>query len=365
MNRIGISLYLDYMPVEQCCNLIDQASELGYTDIFTSFNFEEYTFPGQRNDSKSDRKKLFDHAAEKNMVFHVDITRNLLISMGGTPEDLSCFKEIGIPVIRLDGGFSDEEIAVMTKNDLGIMIEDNLANYILVERTLNAVKEKGNLNHYSACLNFYPRNDTGLDLDEAVKTAEVFKKAGCQTGAFIGSLYSPTQMNSTSRATPSIEVHRYLPADIQLAELLCTGAFDFILFGDSEPRDDELKQCAHVLNCFKNGYIEVPCYFEDIDPEIIAQLKSITFLSRIDRSAKVIRGTQSRGLMMEPYNTIERKPYSITLDNDTSNQYSGEMQIVLEHLPAERFINVIGYVKPYAIRLLKQIHDKPIRFKLK
>ena len=299
------------------------------------------------------------------MIFHVDITRNLLISMGGSPEDLSCFKEIGIPVIRLDGGFSDDEIAVMTKNGLGIMIEDNLANYILIERTLDAVKEKGNLNQYSACLNFYPRNDTGLDLEEAVKAAENLKKAGCQTGAFIGSLYSPTQMNSTSRATPSIEAHRYLPADIQLAELLCTGAFDFILFGDSEPRSDELEQCAHVLDCYRNGYIEIPCYFDDIDPKIISQLKDITFLSRIDRSARVIRGTQSRGIIMEPYNTIEREPLSITLDNNTSNQYSGELQIVLEPLPAERFVNVIGHVRPYAATLLKHIHDKPIKFRLK
>ncbi|MBR0137304.1 MAG: DUF871 family protein, partial [Erysipelotrichaceae bacterium] len=362
---IGISLYLDYMPVEQCCRLIDQASSLGYTDIFTSFNFEEYTFPGKRNDSKGDRRKLFDYAAGRNMVFHVDITRNLLISMGGRPEDLSCFMEIGIPVIRLDGGFSDDEITVMTKNSLGIMIEDNLANYPLIERTLEAVKEKGNLDQYSACLNFYPRNDTGLDIDEAVKAAENLKKAGCQTGAFIGSLYSPTQMNSTSRATPSIEAHRYLPADIQLAELLCTGAFDFILFGDSEPRCDELHSCAHVLECYKEGYVEIPCWFDDIDPDIIARIKDITFLSRIDRSAKVIRGTQSRGIVMKPYNTIERNPLTITLDNDTSNQYTGELQIVLEPLPAERFINVIGYVRPYAARLLKHIHDKPIKFKLK
>ncbi len=363
MSTIGISLYLDYYSIDECKKMLDRAASLGYRECFTSFNFEEYLFPGKRNDSLEDRKELLAYANEKGIRFHVDITRNLLYKMGGSIDDLSCFKELGVPIIRLDGGFSVEETAQLTRNKEGILIEDNLSNYVLMRMTLPVVKEKGNLNQYLGCLNFYPRNDTGLDLEEAVEMAKELQSYGCKAGAFISSLYSPTEMNDTSRGTPSIEAHRLLPAEIQLSELLCCG-FDYVLFGDSNPSEEELKAVAQTHKCFEEGYVEIPCYFEDIDPAIINKIKDLTFLSRIDHSEKVIRGTESRRTLMEPYHTIERNRFCITMDNTLSNQYAGELQICLEDLPAQKYVNVIGQVKPYATRLLKYIHKNPIKFKL-
>lgn len=364
MSTIGISLYLDYYSLDQCKIMIDKASKLGYKEIFTSFNFEEYFFPGKRNTSIKDKKSLFSYAKEKGMRFHVDITKKLLYKMGGNVNDLSCFKELGIPVIRLDGGFTFEEIAILTTNNLGIMIEDNLSNYYLIEKSLPIIKEKGNLKQYCGCLNFYPRNNTGLKIKEAVEIANKMKEYGCATGAFISSLVSPTEMNNTSVGTPSIEAHRYLPSFIQVSELLCTKAFDYILFGDSNPSDYELKSVAHAYNCFNQGYIELPCYFEKINSQIIDKIKSTKGLSRIDRSSQVIRLTSTRGIEIAPENTILRNKYCITIDNTLSNQYKGEIQICLTELPAERFVNVIGQVKPYAYRLLKYIHEDVIYFKL-
>lgn len=364
MNTMGISLYLDYYSLDECKAMIDRASKLAYKEIFTSLNFEEYLFPGKRNNSEKEKKQLLEYAKEKGMSFHADITKKLLYKIGGNIDDLSCFVKLNIPVIRLDGGFSPAEIAAMTKNKLNIMIEDNLSNYISIKETLKEVLKSGNPKQYSGCLNFYPRNDTGLNLDEAVNMAKQLKEAGCKTGAFIGSLYSPTEMNNTSTATPSIEDHRHLPAYIQATELLCTKAFDFLTFGDSNPSLSELKEVAHVFKCFSKGYIEIPCYFEDINKETLKKIKSLSYLSRIDHSAYVIRGAEARGIRLEPYNTINRTKYSITMDNTLSNQYVGELQIVLKELPPERFINVIGTVKPYATHLLKYIHQDLIKFKL-
>lgn len=363
MSTIGISLYLDYYSIDECKRMVDRAASLDYRECFTSFNFEEYLFPGKRNDSLEDRKELIAYANRKGIRFHVDITRNLLYKMGGSIGDLSCFKELGIPVIRLDGGFSAEETAQLTRNKEGILIEDNLSNYVLMRMTLPVVKEKGNLNQYLGCLNFYPRSDTGLDLEEAVEMANELQSYGCKAGAFISSLYSPTEMNDTSRGTPSIEAHRLLPAQIQLSELLCNG-FDYVLFGDSNPSEEELKTITHTHKCFEEGYVEIPCYFDDIDPAVIRKIKGLTFLSRIDHSEKVIRGTESRRTLIEPYHTIERNRFCITMDNTLSNQYAGELQICLEDLPAQKYVNVIGQVRPYAIRLLKYVHKNPIKFKL-
>lgn len=365
MKTIGISLYLDYYSLEQCKKMIDNASKLGYKEIFTSFNFEEYTFPGAKKISPKEKKALMNYANSKGMSFHVDITKNLLYKMGGTVDDLTCFKDLGIPVLRLDGGFTPEDIATLTKNKQGIMIEDNLCNYEYLRKIMKVVKEKGNLKQYSACLNFFPRNDTGLNLDDAIEIANEMHELGCKTGAFIGSLLSPTEMNNTGTGTPSIEDLRFLPSYIQMYELLCTNAFDFILFGDSNPTQDELVEVANAYKCFKKGYVELPCYLENLDKDVMKKLKSLTFFSRQDYSDKVIRGCESRKIIVEPFNTIEREKYSITMDNKLSNQYSGELQITLADLPAARNINVIGMVKPYARRLLKYIHHDIVSFKIK
>lgn len=364
MNTIGISLYLDYYPLEQCKKMIDRASKLGYKEIFTSFNFEEYVFPGKRNNSSSDKKKLMEYAAKKGMRFHIDITKNFLLKVGGNVNDLSYFKKMNIPFIRLDGGFTSQEIAIMTKNDLGIIIEDNLSNYDRVENTLNEVIKNGNTKQYCACLNFFPRNYTGSIFAEAIKIAKKFKDAGCLTGGFISSLYSPTEMNDTSVGTPSIEAHRYIPSHIQLTEFLCTGVFDYILFGDSNPSDDELQNVSHAYKCFKKGYIEIPCYFDDLSNDVLKKIKSLSYVSRVDHSECVIRCCEARGIKIEPHNTLNINKYSITMDNTLSNQYTGEIQIALKDLPAQRFVNVIGQVKPYATRLLDYVHVKEIRFKL-
>ena len=365
MKTIGISLYLDYYSLDQCKKMIDEASKLGYKEIFTSFNFEEYIFPGAKKISAKDKKSLMTYAASKGMRFHVDITRNLLYKMGGTVEDLTCFKELGIPVLRLDGGFTADEIATLTHNKQGVMIEDNLSNYESMKKTTAVVKEKGNLKQYSACLNFFPRNDTGSNLDDAVKAANELKKLGCLTGGFIGSLLSPTEMNNTGTGTPSIEALRYLPSYIQMYELLCTDAFDFVLFGDSNPTKQELEEVARAYKCYKKGYVELPCYLEPLDKNVLKKLKDLTYVSRVDWSDKVIRGTESRRIMVEPYNTIYREKYSVTMDNNLSNQYAGELQITLDDLPAARNINVIGVVKPYARRLLPYIHHNAVAFKIK
>jgi len=365
MNTIGISLYLDYYSLEECKKRIDNAAKLGYKEIFTSFLFEEYSFPGAKAHSDKEKKALMDYAHEKGMVFHIDSTKNLLKKMGGTIDDLTCFKKLNVPVIRLDGGFTNEEIATLTNNKQGIIIEDNLCNYEAIRERIKVVKQKGNLKQYQACLNFYPRNNTGLVLQEAVQIAKEFKELGCKTGAFISSLVSPTQMNDTGIGTPSIEAFRYLPSYIQMYELLCTKAFDFILFGDSDPSKKELEEVARAYKCFKKGYIELPCYFDDVDPAALRKLKSLTYLSRCDYPEKLIRGCEARGIKVEPYNTIEIKKYSITVDNILSNQYTGELQIALEDLPASRNVNVIGQVRPYATGLLKYIHKDVVKFKLR
>jgi len=89
-------------------------------------------------------------------------------------------------------------------------------------------------------------------------------------------------------------------------------------------------------------------------------------LSRPDQAESMIRATQTRKrLEIQPYNTIHRPSYAITLDNNRSNRYEGECQIMLKDLEPSLVANVIGQVKPYGKRLVEQVKSRSLPFKLR
>jgi len=368
MQKIGISLYADYYSLEECQQKIDYVKKLGYTEIFTSLNFAEYGFPNAKENIIDKQTKLLKYAQENGMRVHADITKNLIIQLGGSVNDLSCFADMSLPVIRLDSGFTDDEVAEMTKNPHGIIIEENMSNYATAKQRVLAVASAGNLKQLCGCHNFYPRVDTGIKLEDAIEKARFYHSYGLETGIFIGSLYSETEMNDKGSSVMTLEDHRYRPSVVQASELFAYKEFDNIIFGDTNPRDDEI---IEVSNAFKlwdqgNGYIELPCYLDNIDDELKQILLGTTFTSRVDIPEKVIRACEIRGKVKpEPFNLLKRNAGSITIDNDMSNQYAGELEVPLVDLDPMKNINVIGQVKPYAYNLLNTIHNDLTPFRLK
>lgn len=383
---LGISLYPDFYSTKELKEKLDFAKSLNYKRVFTSIQLGDLGFENTEVGITENFQFLFDYAKELDMIVHVDINDVMLKHVGATPNNLKPIFDLNIPIIRLDGGFTFDEIAEMTNNPYGIIIEDNLSNYSVLEGHLKIIKEKGNLQQYYGCHNFFPRNDTGLNIDDAIKASELFNEYGCKNGIFIGSLYSKNDLNSNGSSVMSIEEHRYLPSEIQVSHLLAYNSFNYILFGDSDPRKDELIAVSHSnhmvsdlisdmqvkmmhpveYDVIKNKrVIDIPVYFDGLDQKHIDIIKSIIFMSRDDRADSIIRGTYSRKIvMLEPNLTIERKKYAITIDNVLSNRYSGEMQIMLKDLPAQRNINVVGYVKPYAAILLDKVHSCDVAFRL-
>jgi len=55
-------------------------------------------------------------------------------------------------------------------------------------------------------------------------------------------------------------------------------------------------------------------------------------------------------------NTIERRAFSVTIDNEEYQRYSGELQIVLKDLPADERVNVAGYIPGDECILVSQIN---------
>lgn len=385
--ELGISLYPDFYSIEELKEKLDFAKSLGYKRIFTSIQLGDLGFENTSDEIDDKFMFLFQYAKDNHMLCHVDINDTMLYKLGADIHNLKPIYDMNIPIIRLDGGFSYDEIAILTNNPYGIMIEENLSSLCEIKDRIQVVQEKGNIKNYCGCHNFFPRNDTGLSLDNALKAAQLFQDYHCASGIFIGSLYSKNDLNAQGQSVPTIEDHRYLPSHIQVKELLEYELFDYIIFGDSDPRKDELievsQSCQYVQDVIKPWQkemlhptemelmknmrvIEIPVYWNIEDEEVIQKLEDIVFVSRQDAAEYVIRGTQSREIIsLDPDLIIKRTQYSITIDNCLSNRYSGELQIMLDDLPPAHNVNVVGMVRPYAIRLLKQIHTGQLAFQLK
>lgn len=380
--KLGISVYPDFMSIEMMEERLINAKNLGYSIVFTSIQLQDLGFENTQEEIGDNFKYLFDKAYELGMECHVDINDVMLHKIGASIHDLKAIKDLHIPVIRIDGGFSAEEIAILTNNKEGIIIEENLSNFKQLKNNYELVKAKGNMHQYWGCHNFFPLDGTGISMEDAIAAAKKFKLNGNKTGIFIASQYSKPDLNAVGHGIPTVEDHRYLPAYIQAEEIIASKAFDYVIFGDSDPRYEELVEVAKYNNLVKEVIdlmqndeeiialkempcIDIPCYFEKIGEENIKKLQNMLLLARDDKAKNMIRATQTRGkFYFLPKKNLVRERYMVMMQNGEANRYSGELHIMLDALPAVKYANYIGYIKPYAWRLLKYIHDGQIAFRL-
>lgn len=386
MKEIGISIYPDFDCIETIKETIDIAKQSGYSIVFTSMQLADLGFENTTLEIDARYEFLFNYCYERGMQIHADINDRMLQYLGASPANLKPIYDLHIPVLRVDGGFSDEEIAQMTKNPFEIIIEENASMLSNPKKRVHTIIQYGDITHYYACHNFFPLNETGLSFEKALELTKIFKDQGIRVGIFIGSLYSSKDLNSVGRGVVTIERHRYLPSHIQAMELFVQDEYDYVIFGDSHPSKKEIVRVSEVwknnsLEKIQSKYntksiegdiqnlycIELPVWLnKDIDESLKKELLSMVFLARADQPQKLIRCEQSRYMgYIEVNNTIKRNKFSITMNNCLSNRYMGELQIALEDLAPVEYVNVIGQVKPYAKHLLEKIKGGKALFVLK
>lgn len=362
--EIGLSVYPDFYDYEAIKKQLEVAASLGYTRVFTSIQLGVLGFENTADGLSEGFVKLFKLTRELNMKVHADLNLEVFNSIGAEVDNVKPIVDLNIDVIRLDGGFGIDEIVRLTNNPFGLVIEDNTSNDAHLLETIETINERGNINNYRACHNFYPRNETGLDFDDAVYTADMLNDFGVGNGVFITSQTSPSDLNLSGEGIPSIEEHRYLPPHIAFSELRNTGVFDIILFGDSMPDYASLKA---VSDAAKVDYVSIEAWLDkDLDPEQHKVLTETVLWSRPDQPQLLVRATNTRKKAHVPVkNTIARPYLTITIDNERSNRYEGEVQIILKDLNPSPVANVIGMVKPTCKRLLNQVKYRQYPFKIK
>lgn len=387
MKEIGLSVYPDFDDITTMTKTLDNAKKLGYTIVFTSMQLANLGFKNVGTGIEDKFQFLFDYCDKLGMEIHVDINAIMLKQLGGAPDNLKPIHDMKIKVLRLDDGFSPDEIALMTNNQYGIMMEDNASMLWFPKEKLETIVTKGNIKQYCACHNFFPLNETGLSFEDTLTSTRLFKSYGVKVGVFIGSLYSSGDLNDIGNHIITVEDHRYKPSHIQAMEFFIHDEYDYVAFGDTHPHIEELKRVSQIaqndnLAVIKQQYtinrisekmledrycVELPVWFDQgIDKELKEKLTSMVFQARGDQPDILVRATQSRDICAcACYQPIERLPFSLVIMNEYANRYNGEIQIPLVGLPAVQHANVIGQVKPYAKRLIEATKYGQVPFILK
>lgn len=345
MRQVGISIYPDYCSMDELKDYITRAKKSHMTRAFTSLQLGDFGFSGGLEATDPVFKQFFSLCNESGITVCGDVTNVIFEAYGATPDNLKPFLDLGLMMIRIDGGYTSEDIVTMTNNPYGIKIEMNgsfdQGKDSAVYPLLEGVKQRGNMENFVACFNYFPRVGTGHSKEYVKENIELLKEYGVTITAFVASQYSVHSMQPMGHGIPTLEHHRYLPAHLAAQELFALGV-DTVLVGDIMAADVELERLGALIT---KDYLEIPVvYNEYVSDELIYKLENTVLTMRGDRSIECIRSMEVKGFQEEPLYCVPRSKYSVTIDNTLAKRYTGEIQIMMQDCDRDQTVNVIGAI---------------------
>lgn len=348
----GISVFIGMnYTLEQNIEYIKKAYELGFTSIFTSLHIPEADY----KKATYEFKEMLKVTNELGMNVIADISPRAFEYLGIDRNDIKKIKELGVYGIRLDFGFTPEEMSSFTTNPYGLVIEINAST--VTRRFLEEFDSfKPNYSNIQACHNYYPRLNTGISETTYVKKNEMLKKYNIKIGAFIPSLVN--KRGPVFEGLPTLEMHRNIEPQISAKHLFALGV-DSVIFGDSIATLEELESVGKLREDVIEFRIET---FTECEVQRKIMFESI-HKDRTDSAEDVIRSTSSRESLgredvINTFNNIERKVGFITIDNRNYLRYAGELQICKSELPADGRVNVVGKIVDEEIFLMNFIDEE-------
>lgn len=332
-------------------DLIVKAKHSGFDRIFTSLHIPEADY----EKVTAQFKKVVEFSKGLGMKVIADISPLGFQFLGMDNMDTAPLKKMGIDVLRLDFGYSPNEIARFTNNEHGIKIEIN-ASTVTERFFVELEKHSPNHANLQACHNYYPRRNTGISEETFISKNEMIREKGLRITAFIPSLTG--RRGPVYEGLPTLEKHREQDPYLSAKHLFALGADD-VFFGDGMPSEEELEK----VGALKEDGIELRTRSFDESPAARKYLSHPMYSNRSDCAEDAVRAVEGRGLLGEgetvhAANCMNRKKGSITLDNSRYLRYMGELQILLRDLPADERVNVIGEVIEEDLFLLDYIKDE-------
>ena len=321
--KIGVSIFsgLKEYNLESSLEYLKCAYEHGAEMMFTSAHINE------ADKSIDDLNIIIEKAYEYGIKVVIDVSKNAYENLN-LSDKVFCY--------RLDYGFSDEEIVELSKSGKHY-IELN-ASTLSKEKLEKYLSMGLNIERTRASFNYYPKLYTAHSIGDATKKVEMFKKYGIGVSAFLPSFYG--KRPPMYEGLPSIEMHRNQELAISIEELKAIGVSE-IYFGDAYASVDEIK----LLESHNKDEIVLDVELNVLDENIISYLTS-TMRLRPDYNDYLLRfgKTKQTNIEIIKYQG-KRKKFDLTIDNILFKRYSGEINLVIDELPYEERVNVIGSVK--------------------
>lgn len=343
----GISAFVGMgHSLETIQNYLELAKDYGYTRLFTSLHIPE----ANSTVMLSDFHKFVAYAVNLGYSITADISPRACIMLGAEGTDFSALKKLGLSAIRLDDGFSPEQIAAMSVTS-GLDIEINAST--ITPATLQQIyTAKADVTRMRACHNYYPRPETGLAFSLFAERCQLLRDYKIPVLAFIPSQSCPR--GPIFAGLPTLEKHRLVSPQLAAKELLASQLVDGVLFGDPLVSKEELASVASL----DTSDIELQVIVEADACPIEREILFATHTNRTDPGEWVIRSQEARSMcktVISARTSMIRKVGAITIDNQEYLRYMGEMQVVRSSMPGDSRVNVVAHVIPEELFLLDYI----------
>ena len=330
---LGYSLYLSSLAAQ--CSALGGCSNPG-TAVFLSLHISE-----EFDDSYCSRAENLCHdLAEQGFRLIADVSVKTQAQFGCS-DLVELAKKLRLWALRIDYGFSVEEIAAMARK-IPVVVN---ASTVSAEDA-RCIASGGQ--QVFAMHNFYPRPETGLDEDYLLESTRALQVAGLKVLAFIPG--DAVRRGPLFEGLPTLEAHRNVLPSAAFVDLSQRFGVDEIFLGD--PGISE-REAGFIERYCREGIICVPAVLD----EKYQHLYDRVFTCRVDSPKWLVRFQESRtysctGNAVEPGNCIPRQKGCITIDNVNYGRYTGEIQLIRAPLKADSRVNVIGAVPENAWLLL-------------
>lgn len=263
------------------------------------------------------------------------------VAQFGEPDLIRLAKKLHIWALRIDYGFSTDEIMDLARQ-LPIVLNASTTD----PESARQIADAGQL--VMAMHNFYPRAETALDVDYLLESTRSLQAAGLKVLAFIP---GDTQLRGpVFQGLPTLEEHRNLLPSAAFVDLMLRFGMDEVFVGD--PGISETEQ-ERIRRFCQENVISVPAVLNEDSQSLYGQV----FTNRVDSPAWMVRFMESRvyscfGATVEPADCGPRVRGTITVDNKNYGRYSGEVQMIRQDLPADARVNIIGKVTEQGLPLM-------------
>ncbi|GEK33382.1 MupG family TIM beta-alpha barrel fold protein [Kurthia sibirica] len=328
----GFSVYLyDELQIDYMINMKNS----GFDRVFTSLHIPEYDLAS----SWQVFQQLIALCKDLKLQLMVDVSREIMEKLPMSADELS---DLGVRGLRLDDGFSIMEIAQYCKR---FQVALN-ASTITVDMVRELQDLKVNFSHIEAWHNYYPRRNTGLDAFFLLNQNTFLHEVHVKVVAFV--MGDQQLRGPMYEGLPTLEKHRNSAVFANALELINRYSVDEIMIGDPSISRKAMRQ-------FESYYSEKVMMLTVAFNGDYVPITHCVFTSRPEIARDVIRLQESRSLFYNHQFTgtvCERKIGDITINSQELLRYSGEINLVKQHIPLDAFVLKIGRIIEEDIPLL-------------